>query len=236
MAELADTLGDLKIISHCTVHMSRLIDDTLTLSKLDNHFLVITPVPCRPVEFIKETMSVFKGETQSKDIVLKVDFLPSFKAFDIDYVLTDPSRINQLLINLLTNAIKFTAQSTKRRITVSIDMSDKRPVLSVPATDAVAPASDPHHVPQQQSGDTLFLICSIADTGRGLTGQEISGLFQRFKQANAKTHVQYGGSGLGLFICRRIVELLGGEIGVKSERGRGSEFTVSQRLLMGHEV
>jgi hypothetical protein len=62
-----------------------------------------------------------------------------------------------------------------------------------------------------------------------LSQEEISGLFQRFKQANPKTHISYGGSGLGLFVCRRIVTLLGGEIGVTSIVGKGSVFSVSPR-------
>jgi hypothetical protein len=71
----------------------------------------------------------------------------------------------------------------------------------------------------------IYLQVSISDTGRGLTQDETGNLFQRFRQANAKTHISYGGSGLGLHICRRITELLGGEIGVESVRGKGSTFT-----------
>lgn len=145
--EVEDTLQDMKIINHCCMHMTRLIDDVLTLSKLgkyfrnhpsqdgfahdrwlpaDNQFLVVTPVPCRPAgkyelaiayevqltdwrprpDFISETLSIFKGEMSSKDITYELEIKPSFVANKVDYVLTDPSRINQLVINILTNAIK----------------------------------------------------------------------------------------------------------------------------------
>lgn len=73
--------------------------------------------------------------------------------------------------------------------------------------------------------DEVYLLVSISDTGRGITQDEIGHLFQRFRQANPRTHISYGGSGLGLHICKRIAELLGGEIGVESVRGKGSTFT-----------
>lgn len=77
----------------------------------------------------------------------------------------------------------------------------------------------------EAAADDIYLLVSISDTGRGLTHDEIGHLFQRFRQANPKTHISYGGSGLGLHICKRITELLGGEIGVESTRGKGSTFT-----------
>jgi len=107
------------------MHMTRLIDDILTLSKLgeltayayglvsllsiyslDNECFVATPVACCPVDFIAETFSIFKTELLAKDISANLDIRPSLAACGVEYVLTDPSRINQLLINLMTNAIK----------------------------------------------------------------------------------------------------------------------------------
>lgn len=83
----------------------------------------------------------------------------------------------------------------------------------------------PGEAEKAPNADDIYLLVSISDTGRGLTQDEIGHLFQRFRQANPKTHISYGGSGLGLHICKRIVELLGGEVGVESIRGRGSTFT-----------
>ena len=73
-------------------------------------------------------------------------------------------------------------------------------------------------------GEVIFLEFAVRDTGRGLTSEEKKLLFQRFKQASPRTHVTYGGSGLGLFISRELTELQGGEIGVSSEAGVGSTF------------
>lgn len=120
--------------------------------------------------------------------------------------------------------LQFTAPSKTRKIKVTLNCSTTKPTGawiaiqdsagSVPTLDETDP--DPNRV---------YLLVSITDTGRGLTQEEMSHLFQRFRQANSKTHISYGGSGLGLHICKRIAELLGGEIGVESIRGRGSTFT-----------
>ena len=194
--EVEDTLQDLKIISHCCVHMTRLIDDVLTLSKLDNQFLIITPVPSRPVEFIRETLQIFKGEMQSKSIISEFTTSRAFVDLRVDYVLTDPSRVNQLLINLLTNAIKFTASSKVRKITVGLDVSETRPPLA--GTTVAASGLDETTSPTSAVAidqDAVWLVVSVSDSGRGLLPEEVSGLFQRFKQANPRTHISYGGSG-----------------------------------------
>ena len=74
------------------------------------------------------------------------------------------------------------------------------------------------------TGEAVYIHFAVQDTGRGLTEEERGKLFQRFSQANSRTHVTYGRSGLGLFICRELVELQGGETGVASESGKGSTF------------
>lgn len=74
------------------------------------------------------------------------------------------------------------------------------------------------------TGEDLFLHFSVNDTGVGLTSDEMKNLFLRFSQASPKTHVTYGGSGLGLFICKELAELQGGRIGVSSTPGKGSDF------------
>lgn len=181
----------------------------------------------------------------AKDIASSLDIKPSITANNVDYVLTDPSRINQLLINLTINAIKvstvlpvrnsrlkvcfrqFTAPSSYRQITITLDCSLIRPTLPGAAAESNPQSPGPGAVaPRFPQPNELYLLISISDTGCVLSQEEISGLFQRFKQANPKTHISYGGSGLGLFVCRRIVSLLGGEISVTSQVGKGSTFSV----------
>ncbi len=114
--------------------------------------------------------------------------------------LSDPVRLRQILVNLLGNAIKFT--STGR---ITLEMSARR---------------EPSEM----------LVITVTDTGIGMNAEQIAKLFQPFDQADASTTRQFGGTGLGLSISQRLAHLLGGEISVNSELGRGSTFTVSLRI------
>jgi CheY-like chemotaxis protein len=128
----------------------------------------------------------------------------------------------------MTNAIKFTATSTKKVITVSVAVSREPPSVSdnrffeyIPTKNAKV---NPTIGEGWGSGEVTYLHLMVQDTGCGLTEEEMQLLFKRFSQASPRTHAQYGGSGLGLYICRQLAELHGGQIGVASEAGVGSTF------------
>lgn len=150
------------------------------------------------------------------------DVHSSFQEYKLDWVAMDPSRVLQILINLLTNAIKFTAGSAKRVITVAVGVSTEEPFeVNQPAFEYV-PTSKRRNDRVTESeewgtGELIYLRFKVADTGCGLTHDEKHSLFERFKQASPRTHAQYGGSGLGLFISKQLSELHGGSIGVASE-------------------
>jgi hypothetical protein len=133
-----------------------------------------------------------------------------------------------VLINLTTNAIKFTTTETSRTIKVILSASTDRPSVSKTSRVNFFPSrskrTDQTLGPDWGDGQEIYLEFAVQDTGRGLNAEEMKLLFQRFSQASPRTHVQYGGSGLGLFISRELTELQGGEIGVSSEAGRGSTF------------
>lgn len=152
----------------------------------------------------------------------------SFKKLNIDWVRIDPSRVLQVLINLTTNAIKFTSTEETRTINVVLSASTTRPSASESPAVSYFPMKskriDQTLGPDWGDGEEIFLEFLVQDTGRGLSAEELKLLFQRFSQASPRTHVQYGGSGLGLFISRELTELQGGEIGVSSEAGKGSTF------------
>jgi CheY-like chemotaxis protein len=127
----------------------------------------------------------------------------------------------------MTNAIKFTAPSDKRVITVIVAASLSPPDdTDIPGFQYVPTHSSntPAPTADDNNGETIYIRFRVQDTGCGLTPEEKQRLFQRFKQASPRTHAQYGGSGLGLFISKRLAELHGGQIGVASEAGVGSLF------------
>ena len=115
----------------------------------------------------------------------------------------DPLRLSQVLVNLCNNAIKFTPENGQVRLEVSL---------------------------QEQQSQTVTLHFNVTDTGIGMTAQEQDQLFQPFSQADASTTRKYGGTGLGLMICKNLVELMDGKIWVESHKGQGSNFQFTIKL------
>ncbi len=171
---------------------------------------------------------MFEGELDTNGIAMEFRMEKSYLDLEIDWVKVDPSQLLQVLINLTTNVIKFAHGQDKRTIVVSVSASKDRPseghsdVSYFPSRskrkDLAADEAD------RGTGEVLYLHFAVQDTGRGLDEKEKTLLFERFSQASPRTHVQYGGSGLVLFISRELTDLQGGEIGVSSERGVGSTF------------
>jgi len=228
---IAGTLEAAQTISLCAHHQKRIVDDILTLSKLDSQLLLVTPVDAQPLTVVQRALKMHEGELQTNDIQLKFVVDESYRKVGIDWVRFDPSRVLQVLINLTTNAIKFTTTEKKRTITVSIGASIQRPSNMRNENGLVeyfetrqADRADKFQDQDWGDGEEVYIQFAVSDTGRGLSPEEKKMLFLRFSQASPRTHVQYGGSGLGLFISRQLTELQGGEIGVASEAGKGSTF------------
>jgi CheY-like chemotaxis protein len=225
-------------IISCAQHQKSIVDDILTLSKLDSDLLSITPIAVDPKKIIQEALKIFATESRRAEIKLSWAVDKSVDDFKIDWVLLDPSRLLQVLINLLTNALKFTQTGRKRDVTVTMSAHTERPscnkssIISYIPTRSLREDIFPLSAPPETSKQPYFLHFAVKDTGRGLTDGEKKLLFKRFSQASPRTHVQYGGSGLGLFISRKLTELQGGEIGVASEGGVGSTFAFYVRTQM----
>ncbi|KAH6625245.1 hypothetical protein C7974DRAFT_312570 [Boeremia exigua] len=225
---IADCIEAANNIALCVQHQKSIVDDILTVSKLDSNLLLITPVPAQPLAVVQRAMNMFKPEVQAKNI----DFMfypdQSMEDLKIDWVLLDPSRLLQITVNLITNAIKFTQAASQRAISVHVSATSAEPdtygkrFQFVPAREG--PLLDVTTGEDWGTGELLYLRVEVRDTGCGLTPEEKDLLFERFAQASPRTHAHYGGSGLGLFISRQLAELHGGQIGVASTAGVGSTF------------
>lgn len=219
--EAADT------IIYCAMHQKRIVDDILTLSRLDSNLLIISPEAEQPVQLVRNATKMFEAELKRTDMALEIREEESIRELNVEWTLLDPSRVLQIFINLMTNAIKFTRTEENRHITVAIGASLTKPSEVKDVVEYIPISQSRRDITLTDDwgdGEIIYLAISVTDTGRGLSEQERKVLFHLFQQASPKTHVRYGGSGLGLFICRQLVEMQGGQIGVASEAGKGSTF------------
>lgn len=225
---LNDNLASAKIIMQCANHQKRIIDDVLTLSKLDSMLLSITPTVVRPAKLVQSILSIFEPELKASNIPYTIEPDQSLGELGIDDLYLDPSRVTQIFINLITNAIKFVKPSANPSISVRFGASKSTPRRFFPSGTFWAAKNkeldDATANPEWGNGEPIYLTFTVQDSGIGLKESEIHKIFERFHQANMKTHVKYGGSGLGLFISKELTEKQGGEIGVSSSPGQGSTF------------
>jgi signal transduction histidine kinase/CheY-like chemotaxis protein len=234
---LEEAMETAETIIHCIQHQRRVADDVLMLSKLDSDLLTVSPCPVQPKAMVFDALKILETEVQKADIVLKVVEGSSIHDLKADWVNLDPSRVLQVILNFLTNAIKFTRSEATRRIVVRISASLQKPseghhgtkYLPQRPKPTTRSTSDLTSIPSKigsvsNNDDDVYLAFSVTDTGKGLSDSEMNTLFQRFAQATPKTSSVYGGSGLGLFISRQLAEMLGGAIGVSSESGKGATF------------
>ncbi|KAH0345037.1 putative histidine kinase HHK19p, partial [Aureobasidium melanogenum] len=211
-------------IISCSMHQKRVTDDILSLSKLDSNLLQVAPTTVRATEMLDSVAHIFAVEAERVGVKLQTQLDNSFSELNIDWVVADSSRISQVLINLVTNAIKFTKTSkNERTVVVRLGASKERPTdLSV--TYASSDTSEAQVQAESTTDATFYLWFSVTDSGCGMSEEEQKRMFNRFSQASPRTYTQYGGSGLGLFISKRLVELQGGQIGLSSQTGVGSRF------------
>ncbi|KAI8940858.1 hypothetical protein NX059_002119 [Plenodomus lindquistii] len=216
-------------IVQCSKHMKTIVDDVLTMSKLDSGLFVMTPTDVQLESIARDAVKMFEGEAKAADVGLEFRLEDSFKSINVSDVSLDPTRVLQILINLITNAIKFTRLEDKRHITISLGLSHETPTRN---PDGHVQFIRSAEVPEAQTlqadwekGEIIHVIFTVQDTGRGLSASEHDLMFARFSQASPRTHIDYGGSGLGLFISRRLTEMHGGAIGFASTKGVGSIFS-----------
>lgn len=224
IAESLDT------INLCISHQKNIVDDVLSYSKLDSSMLALTPKPCQPESELRGNLKIFQPEFRKHNIDFNCTTDEAYREVGVDWTLADLSRIGQVLINLISNAIKFTSRKDETRsITCKISASKERPTSYPPNLvffnkEREVPRLDSTQRPEWGEGESLYIMVAVIDTGIGISAENQKKLFERFKQATPKTNEIYGGSGLGLNISRKLVQLHGGEIGVTSDEGKGATF------------
>ena len=197
---LLDTVLDaeqreyLGIVKSSADALLRVINDILDFSKIEAGKLLIESIPFNLAQSIAETMKSVALRASEKGLELVFEMAPDVPV----HVLGDPGRLRQVLVNIVGNAIKFTE---KGEILVRVARS--------------ASLSD---------GEGATLHISVSDSGIGIPAAKLGSVFDAFSQEDSSITRKYGGTGLGLTICSRLVAAMGGKIWVESEVGKGSTF------------
>jgi signal transduction histidine kinase/CheY-like chemotaxis protein len=189
---LPEQKEQLNILRFSSEHMLSLINDILDLSKLEADRIQLEKAVVDIPRFIQKISSPFMQLAEDKGISFEVNVDANLKRS----VLADPTRLNQVLTNLLSNAMKFTSKGS-----VKLDVT------------GIAVKSDVNTIQ-----------FSVTDTGIGIGEDKRKQIFEQFTQADVKTTRKYGGTGLGLTISQKLVQLMGGDIEVESRYHKGSRF------------
>ena len=183
-----------------------IINNILDFSKMDSGKLQLEETDFEVRQLLTEVVGPFQQRAGSKGLALSSLTEPQVPAS----LRGDAARLRQILSHLLDNAVKFTERGT---IAVHVDMEEK-PARKNPIDADLTPS-----LPQG-----VMVHFSISDTGIGIASDAYARIFQPFMQADGTNTRTYGGTGMGLAICQRLVELMGGSLVVNSEPGRGSTF------------
>ncbi|TKA76023.1 hypothetical protein B0A55_05106 [Friedmanniomyces simplex] len=216
-------------INLCLQHQQNIVNDVLSYSKLDASMLSLVPKPCQPSETLANTLKMFQPEFRKQRLKFEFKIDTSYAEFGIDWVMADMARIGQVVVNLISNAIKLTAKGKgKKQITVMVGASYERPT-SYPPNLVFFGLEEVDKLDctigsEWGEGQTMYIMVAVKDSGIGISEGGQKRLFERFRQATPKTSDIYGGSGLGLNISRKLCHLHGGEIGISSKEGAGSTF------------
>ncbi len=189
----AQRLEALHTIQRNGTHLLAVINDVLDLSRIESGRLPLENVTFSPIEVVAAVEKLMRVGSDAKGIGLRARCRTPVPA----RILGDPTRVRQVLINLVGNAIKFT-DAGEVRIEVTLE----------------------------RAGEDGWLVFEVVDTGIGMTDEQIARLFRPFEQADDSTARRYGGTGLGLVICKRLCDLMGGSIEVTSRSAEGSRFRV----------
>ena len=191
----SERVNHLQTIRRNGEHLMAVMNDILDVSKIEAGKMTVETIPVSPSQIIVDVASLMRVRATAKSLGFEIKYMGKIP----ETIVSDPTRLKQIVMNLVGHAIKFT-ESGSVRILVRCDEPE-------------SPAPK--------------LVLDVADTGIGMTESQMQALFKSFSQADASTTRKFGGTGLGLIISKRLAGLLGGDVSVESAPGRGSVFRVS---------
>lgn len=211
MSSAAELLGETPLdpaqfsyvnsLQHANRLLLSIVNDILDSSRLEAGRFALDSVEFSPADLVRAAEDLLSWHAGRKGLALECRTAPDLPP----RLVGDPMRLQQVIVNLAGNAIKFTREGT---ITITVERATAEPPL---------PSS-------------VMLSFTIEDTGIGIPGDKLDVIFERFVQGSPAIASLYGGTGLGLPISRRLVELMGGTVRVESEVGKGSRFIFTVRL------
>jgi signal transduction histidine kinase/CheY-like chemotaxis protein len=191
----SDRVNHLQTIRRNGEHLMTVINDILDVSKIEAGKMTVESIPMSPSQVIVDVASLMRVRAVAKNLGFEIRYQGAIP----ETIASDPTRLKQILMNFVGNAIKFTESGTIRMLVRC----------------------------EQPESASPQLVIDVTDTGIGMTESQLDRLFQSFSQADASTTRRFGGSGLGLLISKRLAILLGGDISVESSLGRGSVFRLT---------
>jgi signal transduction histidine kinase/CheY-like chemotaxis protein len=183
------------LATESTEHLLRVINDILDFSRFERHALEMESIQFNLAELVTTSRQAFNHDAQQRNLALRLYIQPELTRLRVQ---GDPTRIRQILVNLIGNALKFTEQGS-----VEIEASYE-------------PRDDGH----------ILFICNVRDSGIGICADRLESMFDAFQQADSSISRRYGGTGLGLPIARTLAERMGGTLRAQSTEGAGSLFTL----------
>jgi|GEM_PF-5499474 len=193
-------------INEASAHLLALINDILDIAKIEANKFELGEGVFPLDEMLQGIHNIIEEQAQGKNLHLTFSRDPALP----EYFMGDRTRLVQVIINLLSNAVKFTPENGS--VSLCVKLLEEHP------------------------GDIVSVYIEVADTGIGITQEQKKKLFKPFEQAEKNTSSQYGGTGLGLTILKRIVEMMDGSVGVTSEPGKGSVFYCDVKMKRGYAV
>jgi PAS domain S-box-containing protein len=192
-------------------HLLALINDVLDLSKIEAGSMQLEQDAVRAAPLLQSCLTLVREKALARRIELRADIDPALGTIE-----GDSRKVKQLVLNLLSNAVKFTAEGG--RVCLSAGRVDRARIRAVQASAGrlIAPAA----------ADDEFVEIAVEDSGIGIAAADLGRLFEPFVQVDASLTRRHEGTGLGLALVRRLVELHGGGLAAESAPGRGSRFTV----------